>query len=90
MRPKGRRKKRFRWERDGEEMETEQRILVRRGESGVRDTKRQEWGNSGGFAAKCEYIPSAVLLPQENIIKNLHDFLKSDLCFYFPLERSVL
>ena len=93
MRPKGTRKKQFRWERDGEEMTTEQRILIRKGDSRVRDTKRQELGNSGGFAAKCEYMPSAVFLPQESIIKNLHDFLnllKSDLCFYFPLDRSVL
>ena len=63
MRPKGTRKKQFRWERDGEEMKTEKRILIRRGDSRVRDTKRQEWGNSGGFAAKCEYMPSAVFLP---------------------------
>ena len=72
MRPKGTRKKQFRWERDGEEMKTEKRILIRRGDSRVRDTKRQEWGNSGGFAAKCEYMPSAVFLPQESIITYTH------------------
>ena len=41
MRPKGTRKKQFRWERDGEEMMTEQRILIRKGDSRVRSEERR-------------------------------------------------